>query len=109
EEETVELAGPLCTPLDVLARSVLLAFAKIGDLIGIFQSGAYARSASPLGFLSHPTPPEIWVEDGVSYVVRSRGSYDDFCRDLQDLPSQKPIQKETQLCFGPEPSNSRKA
>jgi diaminopimelate decarboxylase len=85
-QETVDLAGPLCTPLDVLARSVHLPKVKVGDLIGVFQSGAYARSASPLGFLSHVTPPEVWVEDGVQYLVRSRGSYEDLCRDIRDLP-----------------------
>jgi diaminopimelate decarboxylase len=56
--EDVEVVGPLCTPLDVLARSIQLPHLEIGDLIGVFQSGAYARAASPLGFLSHVTPPE---------------------------------------------------
>lgn len=60
-EETVDVVGPLCTPLDTVARAVVLPRAEIGDLFGIFQSGAYGRSASPLGFLSHPVPPEIWV------------------------------------------------
>jgi diaminopimelate decarboxylase len=27
----------------------------------VFQSGAYGRSASPLGFLSHPEPAEVLV------------------------------------------------
>jgi diaminopimelate decarboxylase len=75
--ETVDVVGPLCTPLDVLARSMPLPKANIGDLIGVFQSGAYARSASPLGFLSHPAPPEIWVENGQTSVICPRGAYDD--------------------------------
>jgi diaminopimelate decarboxylase len=60
--EVVDIVGPLCTPLDTLARGIMLPLAEIGDLIGIFQSGAYGRSASPLGFLSHPAPAEIWVD-----------------------------------------------
>lgn len=72
-EETVDVVGPLCTPLDTLARGVLLPRAEIGDLFGIFQSGAYARSASPLGFLSHPTPPEIWIDTGRDTLARPRG------------------------------------
>lgn len=67
--ETVDVVGPLCTPLDVLARSISLPEAEVGDLIGVFQSGAYARSASPLEFLSHPQPPEIWVEDGKASIA----------------------------------------
>ncbi len=72
-EETVDVAGPLCTPLDTLARGVALPRAEIGDLVGIFQSGAYARTASPLGFLSHPAPPEVWVDAGYHALVRARG------------------------------------
>lgn len=57
-QETVDVVGPLCTPLDTLARGVNLPQAEIGDLVAIFQSGAYGRSASPLGFLSHRPPAE---------------------------------------------------
>lgn len=67
--ETLDVVGPLCTPLDVLARSISLPEAEVGDLVGVFQSGAYARSASPLEFLSHPQPPEIWIEDGRAKIV----------------------------------------
>jgi diaminopimelate decarboxylase len=61
-DEAVDIVGPLCTPLDTLARGIVLPHAEIGDLVGIFQSGAYGRSASPVGFLSHPLPAEIWVD-----------------------------------------------
>jgi len=61
-EEAVEIVGPLCTPLDTLGRNVRLPHAEIGDLVGIFQSGAYGRSASPLAFLSHPHPPEMFID-----------------------------------------------
>ena len=72
--DTVDIVGPLCTPLDTFGRSVKIASAQVGDLIAIFQSGAYARTASPLGFLSHPTPPEVWVQEGQDFLIRSRGS-----------------------------------
>ena len=74
--ERVDVVGPLCTPLDVLGREVDLPAAQVGDLVGIFQSGAYARTASPLGFLSHPSPAEVLVEDGQS-------SFDSTSRHLQ--------------------------
>jgi diaminopimelate decarboxylase len=83
--EKVDVVGPLCTPLDTLGRSVLLAPPEVGDLIGIFQSGAYARTASPLEFLSHPTPPEVWVEGGQEFLIRRRGSLEDFLRNVQPL------------------------
>ena len=66
--EEVDVVGPLCTPLDVLGRGVLLPVADEGDLVGIFQSGAYARSASPLEFLSRPLPAEVLVTGGTTLV-----------------------------------------
>lgn len=59
--DPVHVVGPLCTPLDVLGRNVALPRLAVGDLVAVLQSGAYARSASPLGFLSHPEPPEVWL------------------------------------------------
>ncbi len=81
-EETVDVAGPLCTPLDVLARGIEVPRVEVGDLIGVFQSGAYARAASPLGFLSHPTPPEVWVEGSHHRLIRRRGELNDYLRDV---------------------------
>jgi diaminopimelate decarboxylase len=59
--ETATIAGRLCTPIDVLARKATLAVAEPGDLIAVFQSGAYGASASPAGFLSHGAAPEVLV------------------------------------------------
>jgi len=36
-----------------------LAEAQPGDLVVVFQSGAYGFTASPQGFLSHPPPLEV--------------------------------------------------
>jgi diaminopimelate decarboxylase len=59
--ETVSVVGPLCTPLDLLADRMDLAEAGPGDLIAVFQSGAYGLTASPTAFLSHPRPGEILI------------------------------------------------
>ncbi len=68
----VDVVGPLCTPLDTLARDVELPAAEIGDLLGIFCSGAYGLTASPVHFLSHPLPAEVLVEAGVPRLIRRR-------------------------------------
>jgi diaminopimelate decarboxylase len=60
-EESVNIVGPLCTPIDKLANQVLLPQCQEGDLIAIFASGAYGFSASPLRFLSHPEPAQIVI------------------------------------------------
>jgi diaminopimelate decarboxylase len=61
ENETVSVVGPLCTPLDLLADRMELSKADPGDLIVVFQSGAYGLTASPTSFLSHPAPMEVLV------------------------------------------------
>src|SRR5262249_40352214 len=81
-KETVDIVGPLCTPLDVLSREVQLPLADVGDLVGVFQSGAYARTASPLGFLSHSTPAEVLVYNGNVSLIRRRGTYNDLLTDI---------------------------
>lgn len=59
EQQTI--VGPLCTPLDILGDNMALPPADVGDLIVLFQSGAYGYSASPHNFLSHPGPVEVLV------------------------------------------------
>ncbi|MGN6486456.1 MAG: pyridoxal-dependent decarboxylase, exosortase A system-associated [Devosia sp.] len=59
--ETVSVVGCLCTPLDLLGENVALPSPKVGDLVVVFQSGAYGLSASPTGFLGHPAPLECLV------------------------------------------------
>jgi diaminopimelate decarboxylase len=61
ETETASVVGPLCTPLDLLADRMELTKATIGDLVVIYQSGAYGFTASPHGFLSHPACQEVLV------------------------------------------------
>ena len=59
--EAVSVVGPLCTPLDILADKMPLPDAMPGNLIVVFQSGAYGATASPRGFLSHPDLIEVLV------------------------------------------------
>jgi diaminopimelate decarboxylase len=59
--ETVSVVGCLCTPLDRLGDQVALPRAEVGDLIAIFQAGAYGASASPAAFLGQGPAREILV------------------------------------------------
>jgi diaminopimelate decarboxylase len=79
--QKTEVVGPLCTPLDTLARQAELPPVAAGDLFGVFQSGAYARTSSPHGFLSHPSPAEVMVVQGTASLIRRRGQPDDYLRD----------------------------
>lgn len=60
-KERASVVGPLCTPLDLLADGMDLSVAEPGDLVVVFQSGAYGLTASPQQFLSHPPALEVLV------------------------------------------------
>jgi diaminopimelate decarboxylase len=70
--ETVSVVGPLCTPLDILADRMELPAAVPGDLVVVFQSGAYGLSASPVGFLGHPVAREVLIGTGKSEETQKR-------------------------------------
>ncbi|QGN33877.1 pyridoxal-dependent decarboxylase, exosortase A system-associated [Microlunatus sp. Gsoil 973] len=59
--EVVNVVGCLCTPLDLLGDKLELPAAQVGDLVVIFQAGAYGLTASPTAFLGHPAPAEVLV------------------------------------------------
>jgi diaminopimelate decarboxylase len=56
---TVDVAGQLCTPLDVSARNLVVPEVEPGDLVAIHNVGAYGLTASLVGFLGRPTPKEV--------------------------------------------------
>ncbi|SOR28881.1 putative ornithine/diaminopimelate PLP-dependent decarboxylase [Methylorubrum extorquens] len=73
ERAATAVVGPLCTPLDMLARAAALPPLAEGDFVAVLQSGAYGLTASPTGFLSHPTPAEVLVDGGEAREIRARG------------------------------------
>ena len=83
----VTVAGPLCTPLDTFGTDVELADPRVGDLIGVFDSGAYGYSASNLGFLSHPSPAEVLLWQGQAIELRPAGAPADVLRGQAGLPT----------------------
>ena len=60
-DETVNVVGNLCTPLDILANQVELPRAEPGDVIAVFCAGAYGLTASPQAFLSQRQAQEMLV------------------------------------------------
>ena len=60
-EEEASVVGCLCTPLDRLADKAGFPRAGVGDLVAVFQAGAYGASASPAQFLGHGPARELLV------------------------------------------------
>ena len=66
------VVGPLCTTIDRMATSLELPFTDEGDRLVFPMAGAYAYTASPLQFLSHPAPAEVAVDGEQVTVIRDR-------------------------------------
>ncbi|MGL1956336.1 MAG: pyridoxal-dependent decarboxylase, exosortase A system-associated [Colwellia sp.] len=59
QQSKVNIVGPLCTPLDIIATNIDFPTADIGDYIAILVSGAYGATASPQLFLSRDKVKEL--------------------------------------------------
>ncbi len=83
--EETNIAGPLCTPTDILSQKVLLPKAEPGDVIVIEKSGSYGLTNSPSLFLSHFMPAELFYYQGEVKVIRERGEKEDFLAKQKSL------------------------
>lgn len=63
ETEVVDIAGHLCTGIDVLAKDIPVKKGHIGDLVTLDHAGSYAYSLAPLLFASQPMPKQIFIEE----------------------------------------------
>lgn len=59
--ETVDIVGNLCCATDVLAKNFTGPALAVGDLVAVGNTGAYARTLSPLLFSSHDVPAEFLI------------------------------------------------
>ena len=60
----VDVCGPICTPLDCIAKDAHLPMPKAGDLVGFLNAGAYGYSMSLLDFMSRGRPAELIADSG---------------------------------------------
>jgi diaminopimelate decarboxylase len=69
EIRNYNVVGPLCTPIDRMGTNVKLPITAEGDILAFPLAGAYAYSASPLHFLSHPSPAEIAIKGKEVFAI----------------------------------------
>jgi len=82
--ELVNVAGPLCESGDFLGKERRLPKVKQGDLIAVFDVGAYGLAMSSQ-HTAQPRPAMVLVSSGRAEVVRQRESFDDLTR-LDRIP-----------------------
>jgi diaminopimelate decarboxylase len=75
------VAGPICTPLDVSGREVRLPTPEIGDVVGFFNAGAYGYTMSMVNFMSLGWPAEVMIDDGRAFVIRRARAAEEFFDD----------------------------
>lgn len=59
----MELVGNLCCGTDVLCHGFTGPALEVGDLVAVGNTGAYARTLSPLLFSGHEPPEELLVTE----------------------------------------------
>lgn len=68
------VAGPLCSPEDLLYRNWKLPELKEGDVLAVMDAGAYFTSFS--NNFSYPRPAVVVVSEGRHKLVRKRESFE---------------------------------
>jgi len=77
EEETYDIAGPICESGDLLATERKLPRVGEGDLVAILNAGAYGYSMSSQ-YNSRPRCAEVLVNNHKYCIVRERENFEDL-------------------------------
>ncbi len=85
EEGRANIGGPLCTPIDIIADNVPVPEVERGDLVGVFNAGAYGYSMGMHDFLGHRRPAEVLILNGEPHLIREGTDFDATLRG-QSLP-----------------------
>jgi diaminopimelate decarboxylase len=72
-----DVVGPLCETSDTLGRDRRLPEPQIGDLMVVFDTGAYG-SVMASNYNRRPMPAEVLVRDGTATLIRRRQTIDDL-------------------------------
>jgi len=83
ETETVDVVGPICESGDFFAKDRPLPALKAGDLVAIFDAGAYGFTMSS-NYNAQPRPAEVLVDGGSASLARRRESYEDLVSGEKD-------------------------
>lgn len=74
---TADIVGPLCESSDTLGRDRTLQELRAGDLIAVFDVGAYG-SVMASNYNRRPMPAEVLVTDGNAALIRRRQTIEDL-------------------------------
>ena len=84
-EEVYSLGGPICETGDVMAKDRELPKVEEGDIIAIYDAGAYGFTMSS-NYNMRPLPREVLVKDGEITLIRESETVEELFRH-QRIPS----------------------
>jgi diaminopimelate decarboxylase len=72
-----DIVGPLCESSDIVGRDRLLPPLEVGDLMAVFDVGAYGSSMAS-NYNRRMLAPEVMIDEGQWRLVRRRQTIDDL-------------------------------
>ena len=72
-----DVVGPICETTDTLGKDRQLAQPEVGDLMAVFDAGAYGAVMAS-NYNRRPMPAEVLVQNGEATVIRRRQTIDDL-------------------------------
>jgi len=76
-EALVDFVGPICETTDTLGKDRRLPAPAVGDLMVIFDAGAYG-SVMASNYNRRPMPAEVLIQNGQAALLRRRQTIDDL-------------------------------
>ncbi|MCL2050382.1 MAG: diaminopimelate decarboxylase [Lachnospiraceae bacterium] len=88
-DKTMEynIAGPLCSPSDVIGSKINMPYVHKDDYLIIRRVGAYGLTFSPALFISHSIPAEVFIDGEDYYIIRKKSSSKDLFKNQCPLPN----------------------
>ena len=80
KSEKVTIAGKCCESGDVISKDVYLQSPITKDILAVFCTGAYNYSMAS-NYNRIPRPPVVMVENGKSYLIVDRETYEDLIKN----------------------------
>jgi diaminopimelate decarboxylase len=84
-EATYDVVGPICESGDYLAKERLLPKLEEGDVIAVYDAGAYGFTMSS-NYNMRPLSREVLVQNGITNLIREKQSVEDLFQN-QRVPS----------------------
>ncbi len=72
-----DIVGPICESGDFIAKDRMLPRIEIGDLIAVYDTGAYGFTMAS-NYNSRPLPAEVLVKEGQMNLIREAQTLDDL-------------------------------